>query len=912
MIKIWNKIKDFFSWIWRGMKTTGGKILTVLGITATIALASTGGPVELSINSIQDKYDQATEIKAEYRLEKTGFIIDAEDQHSIKIEVGDKTKDDFVPELNISRWDAEVSFKIKPRLGTVADKDKVFNLDGDKIKFETPKIDYHFYDLGVTASHTEGAYEFELTLKEKPLSNVITFDIETNGLDFYYQPELTQEEIDDGANRPDNVVGSYAVYHSGNPINYEGGKLYKSGKAFHIFRPQMEDANGWKVWGELNINTDTNEMSVTIPQDFINNAVYPIRHATGATFGYTTIGGSQSSGSVGTLYTFPFSLSVSGSVSKLTDYERGNTATTNIKGIIYDDDTSYPDALQGSPSIPTSANTSEAWRDLTFSSAIPLAAGTYWLTHVVDTASVYKWDAEAGGYRAIDSYASPADPYPGGATAQSRKLSIYATYLPDEGSLDLESGSSQYAKRADGSLDGLDWNGAQDFTVEAWIKLESQPAENFFYVMTSHWETTGNDLSWMFFYWNNAGTKRLALSTSANGSASENLEVAQTLNNDTWYHVAVTWDASAGAAEFFVNGSSIGTDTGSINSLHDTAAPFIVGGRDDGTGGTQTFDGLIDEVRAWDDIRTDPEIVASFFKELDGDETNLQGYWQFSEGSYIDSGPNGNTLTPVNSPVFSIDIPFFEASIDLEAGSDQYLSIADGDLTDLDWNGAVDFTAEAWVNIESLPSGGAIYTIAGKRGATGSQRTWNWGYFDDSGTLKFNLAVSSAGSGGDSLQSVEHNLATGSWTHVAVTWDASEGDAEFFVDGSSIGSDTTGTVNSLFNSTAPVTVGAIFDDGTGARFWDGKIDELRLWTDIRTDEELGANFCQVIVGDEAGLAAYWPLNNQYFDITGNDNTLTPINAPVFSTDVQTLPTGVCLAAPVPAAAGAGDFWIIEY
>src|SRR5205085_2722515 len=105
--------------------------------------------------------------------------------------------------------------------------------------------------------------------------------LNTKGLDFIYQPELTSEEEKEGCVRPDNVVGSYAIFTSEEKINRVGGKEYKSGKVGHIYRPRIEDANGEKVWGELNIDTKNGVLSVEIPQVFLDKASYPVRHAAG-------------------------------------------------------------------------------------------------------------------------------------------------------------------------------------------------------------------------------------------------------------------------------------------------------------------------------------------------------------------------------------------------------------------------------------------------------------------------------------------------------------------------------------------------------------------------------------------------------------------------------------------------------
>ena len=60
----------------------------------------------------------------------------------------------------------------------------------------------------------DGGFEIEIALDEAPASNVFDFQIERAAdLDFFYQPELTAEEIAEGAVRPENVVDSCAVHH---------------------------------------------------------------------------------------------------------------------------------------------------------------------------------------------------------------------------------------------------------------------------------------------------------------------------------------------------------------------------------------------------------------------------------------------------------------------------------------------------------------------------------------------------------------------------------------------------------------------------------------------------------------------------------------------------------------------------
>jgi len=242
--------------------------------------------------TLEEKYDKAAEIKAKYNLEgaslKRSIVKNAEldkyknePKDEISVRIGNKTASgvlgaleaDFEPTIEFKRWN-EVSFKLIPDLSAVAPKDRTLTFDKDKIKYDTPKMSFEMYDY----AEGEGGYKFVWFLNEKPASNKVSFAFESSGLDFFYQPPLTQKEIDKGAFRPENVVGSYAVYHqTKGGMNDINGKEYKAGKAFHIFRPRICDVNNNCVWGDLFIDADAGIYRITIPQSFLDTCKYPVR-----------------------------------------------------------------------------------------------------------------------------------------------------------------------------------------------------------------------------------------------------------------------------------------------------------------------------------------------------------------------------------------------------------------------------------------------------------------------------------------------------------------------------------------------------------------------------------------------------------------------------------------------------------
>lgn len=232
--------------------------------------------------------DLSPEIRQRFRIENNALKRDVKEnpKDRITVEIGDSKQPDFKPQAKIMRWDNEVNFSLRAEEHPEAE----IKTEGRKIRYVTPEYEIHTYELDPGDIGEDGGLEFEWVLPQKPSSNVLRATIQTKELNFFYQPALTQEEIDEGAERPENVVGSYAVYHkTKGGMNRADGMEYKVGKAFHIYRPFAHDANGNGVWCDLQIDEEKEELTVTVPQEFLDDAVYPV--VVDPTFGYTSGGG---------------------------------------------------------------------------------------------------------------------------------------------------------------------------------------------------------------------------------------------------------------------------------------------------------------------------------------------------------------------------------------------------------------------------------------------------------------------------------------------------------------------------------------------------------------------------------------------------------------------------------------------
>jgi len=152
-------------------------------------------------------------------------------------------------------------------------------------------------------------------------------------------------------------------------------------------------------------------------------------------------------------------------------------------------------------------------------------------------------------------------------------------------------------------------------------------------------------------------------------------------------------------------------------------------------------------------------------------------------------------------------------------------------------------------------------------------------------TYQLKLMLSSNGTTEESLSRTATAIATGTYGHYAVSWDASDSQAEFFENGVSLGT-STGAFTSMANTTSLFAIGANFDGaGSAESFLDGIVDDARVWNAERTTTQIFNNKTMELVGTETGIVAYYQLDNAATDATANANNLTLVNSPVYTTDV---------------------------
>ena len=211
-------------------------------------------------------------------------------------------------------------------------------------------------------------------------------------------------------------------------------------------------------------------------------------------------------------------------------------------------------------------------------------------------------------------------------------------------------------------------------------------------------------------------------------------------------------------------------------------------------------------------------------------------------------------------------------SLNVVSASSQSLVHNDNASFDITGN----LTIEAWIKPNSLTDSWVVSKWADSVGGGGSYE------FGINGT-GIKCAVSD-GSNFDN-EAVTATLYAGSWNHIAMTY-STAGTVKFYLNGIQAGSDQTTTSTSINNSPTKFRIGGNTNSsGDGANFFDGLIDDVRVWNTVRTATEIAENYNKQLVGNESGLVAYYQLNNSLNDTTANALNLTNINSATFSTTV---------------------------
>lgn len=197
-----------------------------------------------------------------------------------------------------------------------------------------------------------------------------------------------------------------------------------------------------------------------------------------------------------------------------------------------------------------------------------------------------------------------------------RRFLFFLIFLALSSSFQTLQAQTGEALSFDGIDDYVDITGVPlsgSYTKEAWIYL---PVVDLVDANGAHNIISGAITS-LYVYHGKLGA----------GHNFNNAEDPTVLEANTWYHVAVTYDAATGTMILYKNGVAVAT---SIAPTYTESALFlgaIYVGRID-----YFFQGIIDQVKIWNVVRTPAEIVGEFTCNQVGGDANLVAFYPFTQG----------------------------------------------------------------------------------------------------------------------------------------------------------------------------------------------------------------------------------------------------------------------------------------
>ena len=427
--------------------------------------------------------------------------------------------------------------------------------------------------------------------------------------------------------------------------------------------------------------------------------------------------------------------------------------------------------------------------------------------------------------------------------------------------------------------------GEGSFTIESWIRPDGLSGTKRFI-----WKNNGSTPPFDGYYFMTTDDRLMA--GFGDGSNSIEVEISG-LTTGSWYHVVMIRDVSADKVSLYLNGVKVNEKTDNTSNIG-YSGDFAIGGR---PGEPEWFDGQMDEVRIWNDARTEAEIRTNMYKELAGTESNLAAYYKLNEtsgtnaddsksGGINDGTWNGSDGGSYTSAEWQTSSSFFgpKNCLDFDGSNDYVDCVNDASLT-----GMAELTLEAWVRPDVADVHRVIISNFGGSGSGGGYQLVTLDNETFAITIRDQNLVD-RGADGTSI------LSDGNWYHVAGTmdWDGSKTTLKLYVNGILETTETyTGAEYQIsYTNVSNLFIGTNSDGvppgwGSDTREFDGLIDEVRIWNDVRTAEEIQQNMCRTLDGDEANLAAYYRFDQQatsgqttLYDITSNENsgTLTDMDA----------------------------------
>ena len=431
-----------------------------------------------------------------------------------------------------------------------------------------------------------------------------------------------------------------------------------------------------------------------------------------------------------------------------------------------------------------------------------------------------------------------------------------------------------------------------DFTIELYVKSTGWTSDPSI-ISNKDWGSGGNP----GFIIAGKGDGTTWKFNIGDGSSRIDLD-GGVINDDQWHHIAVSYDAD-GTKAIYQDGELAAETTtvlGDVNSMLDLAI---------GQDGTSTygafFNGQIAEVRIWE-AALNGATLEDYLCGVDDSHPaidQLLHYWRCDEGMGTDIADSEGVNTGVYNGAWTVTSNGFDACEinapvnDIGAGNAVEFDQVDDWIDCSGAEGAKvsaeslnlptqDLTLECWVKPNSYTIWHAMVGFLQDNGSF--ERGWDLELRDDK---KFAFALKTEGNSSLTYLETGNTFEENQWYHIAGVYDGTE--QKIYVNGV-LEATATSQSGAIDYADSWLALGMYKDDNENFSI-DGTVDEVRIWSTAKTEEEIRASMCAKLSGNEDNLVAYYRLDNLAGEeirdygpnnLTGQMQNMAPATARVIS------------------------------
>ncbi|HLF65305.1 MAG TPA: LamG domain-containing protein, partial [Saprospiraceae bacterium] len=375
--------------------------------------------------------------------------------------------------------------------------------------------------------------------------------------------------------------------------------------------------------------------------------------------------------------------------------------------------------------------------------------------------------------------------------------------------------------------------GAHPMTIEMWVRRTSNGAATLW--------SQGEDADSSMIFGINASNYLYLRHYETTITSNTKIE-----NDGEWHHVAITY-GSTGVVSFYKTG--VFFTSGLLDSVVSIPGPLVIGKNAWDNNGP--FAGYIHEFRIWRTEQTLGQLQSLMLKMLSGNEPGLSILWPMDEG----------TGTQLRDIVRKKHATLFGDWAILPSG--QALTFDGNDRLDITPSNIVftrqhNFTLEFWM--KSAPGGTAQTILSNGKGdgTDGHEPGWSISAAP-AGTLQVDQ-------GGQAFTTINKNVCDNNWHHIALVMNRN-GNLNTYLDGllqTSLYGSNFGEFAGpkLFVAARGWPIPGSFSND---QYFNGDLDEIRVWNTVRTREQIQLNMQHRLLGHEPGLLMYLPFEG-YEDV----------------------------------------------